>query len=115
MTSVIKLPGNDYSLVRDGSKKMILRTPDYRLDVNKDDWVTIVFNGLPDRNMLVEIEDVGYTRFGELTLDDAKACGFNNLDELKKFLVERFVTCDNASLLYYYVFRVMGTSEKVGE
>ena len=114
MTDVIHLPGSDYSLIKNKSKRMIFRIPSGRYDVRVSDWIVIVFNDLSD-NVMVEIEDVGAIRFGDLTEEHASLSGYSSLDDLKKCLMRRYVTLDNVSILYFYKFCLMGVSEKVGE
>lgn len=64
---------------------------------------------------MVEIESIDFTLFKNLNLDIALKCGFNSVNDLKRDLVEKSPTLDNASRLYIYSFLVVGVSEKVGE
>lgn len=114
MSNVMFLPGEDYTKVKNGEETLFLTTFDNRLPVGVNDFIPVVFERIDD-SALVQIVDFGYKNFGDLTLDDAQSHGFQELDALKKYLVERFVTLDNASRLYYYRYELAGISEKINE
>ena len=114
MSDIVIFPGNFYDKLKNGEATMIFTTYDTRLPVRVHDCIPCVFKGLDD-SMLLEIIDFGYKNFGALSLDDALKCGFDSVNDLKKSLVERYVTLDNSSRIYSYVFEVIGFSEKVVE
>ena len=114
MSRVVLFPGERYTDVKNGRVNMLFTVYDNRLPVHVNDCIPCVFHGLKD-SMLLEITGSGYTDFGKLSDDDAYACGFNNVGELKKDLLGKYPTLDNVSRLYYYIFTVIGVSEKVGE
>ncbi|MBR0272397.1 MAG: ASCH domain-containing protein [Methanobrevibacter sp.] len=112
MSERITLPGGDYDKVKSGQKTMIVRTPSSRLNVRVNDWVPMRFSGRDD-HVVVEISGIEWVRFSELSDKIACKCGFNNLRDLKRCLLDKFVTLDNGSMLYLYGFEVMGVCEKV--
>ena len=112
---IIFLPEKDYEAVIGNNKTMVIRPPAYRLNMSVHDWVVIVFDNLPDNNVLVEIQDIQYLRFKDITREHAEAAGFNSIESLKRELVAHYTTLDNGSVLYAYKFEVMGISQKVGE
>lgn len=114
MSDIVIFPGNFYDKLKNGEATMIFTTYDTRLPVRVNDCIPCVFKGLDD-SMLLLINDFSYKKFGELTQKDANACGFDSVNDLKKSLVERYVTLDNTSRIYSYVFEVIGFSEKVVE
>lgn len=111
MTPII-FPAKDYDLIKHLKKTMFIRTGDTRLTVTIGDWIPVVFKDITDTG-LVEIVDVIFKRFVDLTVKDANDCGFDSLPELKSFLVQKYTTLDNNSRLYCYRFELMGTSEKI--
>ena len=113
-TPIITLPGDDYQLVKNGNITRIVKPASQRLQLKVYDWIPIVFQDTND-NVMVEIEDIHFTMFRDLSLNTALKCGFNNVNELKHDLVEHYPTLDNASRLYMYDFFVVGVSEKVGD
>ena len=113
-TPVITFPGRDYQRVRDGEITGIVRPASQRLQLKVFDWVPVVFKDNSD-NVMVEIEDINFVMFKDLSLNIALKCGFNHVNDLKHDLVEHYPTLDNASRLYFYNFFVVGFSEKVGE
>lgn len=114
MNKVVWFPGDRYDDVKTGKINKLFTTHDTCLPVQINDCIPCVFKDLKD-NMLLEITDFGYKNFNALTENDARECGFNNVSELKKELLDKYVTLDNYSRLYYYTFIVIGVSEKVGE
>jgi len=113
-TPVITLPGEDYQRVKDGKITRIICPASQRLNLKVYDWIHILFKDTND-NVMVEIESIDFTLFKNLNLDIALKCGFNSVNDLKRDLVEKSPTLDNASRLYIYSFFVVGVSEKVGE
>lgn len=115
MSNVIHLPTEEYDLLKYGRKRVFIRTPSTRLNVKIFDWIPVVFKDLPDNNMLIEIQDITFCTFNELSMKDAIAAGHINVGDLKKDLQSRYPTLENNSRLYLYYFEVMGTCEKVVE
>lgn len=113
-TPVITLPGDDYQRVKNGEITRIVKPASGKLNLKVYDWIPIVFKDNID-NVMVEIESIDFTLFKNLNLDIALKCGFNSVNDLKRDLVEKSPTLDNASRLYIYSFFVVGVSEKVGE
>lgn len=116
MSDVVFLTGGEqeYNRIKRGEENMLFTTFDSRLPVNVNDCIPVVFKSL-DNSMLIEIVDFGYKFFGDLTVDDARSCGFGSVDDLKKSLVHKYPLLDSASRVYFYVFEVIGVNEKVGE
>lgn len=112
MSEKIILPGEDYVKVKSGQKIMIITTSSSRLNVRVNDWVPVKFTGL-DNHVVVEILAIEWVRFSELSERFACKCGFDNLGDLKKFLLDKYVSLDNGSMLFSYTFEVMGVNEKI--
>ena len=113
-SDIIYLPGEFYSKVKNKEKTMVIRPASDRLKIRERDWVPIVFNGTDD-NVMVEIDNITFKLFKDLTDKHARKCGYDDVKELKHNLLERYVTLDNGSRLYLYDFIIVAVSEKVGE
>lgn len=103
ITPIITLPGDDYQQVKTGKITSVIRPASQRLSLKVYDWVPIVFKDIDD-NVMVEIDAINFLLFKDLTLDVALECGFNSVNDLKRNLVDHYITLDNASRLYIYTF-----------
>lgn len=101
-----------YLKVKNKEITRVIRPLSDRLKVRERDWVPIVFKGTED-NVMVEIDNISYTLFKDLTDKVARKCGYADVKELKHNLLEKYVTLDNGSRLYLYDFLVVAVSEKV--
>lgn len=111
--TVIKFRKEYFEPIKCGVKTQTLRIPSKRIHARPGDFVACIFPGMKDQ-LYVTITDIGYTFFGELNMKDAQCEGFASVAELKAVLLDIYPTLDNASMLYYYRFRLEGYTERIG-
>lgn len=83
---VLKLANNLFKELRDGSKKSTIR--EGKKDITRGPLTFISPNG--DDNDEVYVTDVRYSKFGKLSLDDAKQEGYNSVEELQDVLEDYY-------------------------
>ena len=112
--TAIKFKKQFYPLIRDGIKTQTLRIPKKRLDVKQDDFAVCLFEDCPEK-IYITVTKVGYKYWQSLNDDDALREGFNNVEELKNFLLSIYPDVPSWGRLYFYRFKVEGVTEKIGE
>ena len=104
MTKTIKFNKKYYLPILNQDKTQTLRKDNKRL--REGEIVRAVFPGT-GLTCKIRIIKTGYKQFKQLTEEDAKREGFNNIGELENEILRIYPRCDRFTRLYYYRFEVI--------
>lgn len=104
MINLLKFNKEYYQSIIGGVKTQTLRKNNKRLQV--DEIVKAIFPGTTNE-CKIQITETGYKQFKYLNEEDAELEGYNNLEELKKDLINIYPRLDGFDRLYYYRFKVV--------
>lgn len=107
MINLLKFNKEYYQPIHDGIKTQTIRKNNKRL--NPDEIVKAIFPGT-EKELQIQITETGYKQFKYLDEEDAKLEGYNNLEELKKDLMNIYPLIDGFDRIYYYRFKLVDDS-----